>query len=243
MKKLYAKFLTYSRGKQIAVAVCLVHFFAIFCLVAHHLTTIRWKTPRPMVVKTILEQPPRSIAHAPKATPTPKPQKVSAPVTPKPAKKPSPGLQPKPTNPVAKKSLPVPKSSLDPNPYKEIAESLETFSSEAKSNRPSLLIPSKVQPKAQITTESNLDPTYGEFLIAYLQTSLDLPEYGEVRTKLEIDRFGKLIDCEIVEAKSLKNAEFLKNQLPQLTFPCLNDFGIIDPTQTFNVTFRNVENH
>lgn len=238
MKNLYAKFLTLSRAKQITVAVCLAHFLAIFCLVTHHLATIRWKTPRPMVVKTIIAQPPRTIAHAPPkaaATTTPKPQKVSAP---KPTKKPS----TKPTNPIAKKSLPVPISSLDPNPYKEIAESLETLSTATKSNRPSLPIPSKVQPKAQITTESDLDPTYGEFLIAYLQTSLDLPEYGEVRTKLEIDRFGKLIHCEIVEAKSVKNADFLKNQLPQLTFPCLNDFGIMDPTQTFNVTFRNVEN-
>jgi hypothetical protein len=109
---------------------------------------------------------------------------------------------------------------------------------EVRHTRPPLQLPSIIpEPSAA----PSFTPTYGEFLIAYLQSSLDLPEYGEVRAKIEIDRFGKLLHCEILEAKSTKNAEFLKNQLPDLTFPCLNDFDIMDFSQTFTITFRNVE--
>ena len=106
--------------------------------------------------------------------------------------------------------------------------------------RPELPLPAKIERKAEVV-QVNDDPTYGEYLIAYLQNALDLPEYGEVKAQLEIDRFGRLVDCQIVYTKSGKNAEFLKNQLPELTFPCLNDFGILDSTHIFTITFRNAE--
>ncbi len=83
--------------------------------------------------------------------------------------------------------------------------------------------------------------TYGAFLVGYLQNTLDLPERGDVKLKMEIDRFGRLIDCEVLETRSEKNAEFLKNRLPELSFPCLNDFDILETAQTFTITFRNVE--
>jgi len=244
--KLYRKFLLLSRGRQIAVVVCLLHLLAIFGLVIHHFASRQLKPPRPMLVRThkAIAEPKMRYAkeEAPKLqTVAPKPQKVHAEgksVEQKPkgsATKKMASAKSKPT--VAKKA---PGNHL----LKEIAESLDMLNSEAKpSPRPSLTLPSKIEPKAQIAPESNVDPTYSEFLVSYLQSALDLPEYGEVRAKIEIDRFGRLIDCEILEAKSVKNAEFLKNQLPELTFPCLNDFGIVDATETFTITFRNVEIH
>lgn len=259
--KFYKQFLILSRGKQIAIVVCCIHLFAIFGLLGHHLVSRRLKPPRPMIVKTISAVPPKinaernpgvpneaqgkKMQNAKVESPAPKVQAVA----PKPQKevpKPKPATtakkavaaKPKP-GPVAQKAPPVKEEHI----FKEIAESLETLSSEAKRSRPSLTLPSKIGQKAQIAPETNLDPTYGEYLIAYLQNALDLPEYGEVRAKIEIDRFGRLIDCEILETKSMKNAEFLKNQLPELTFPCLNDFGIVDTSETFTITFRNVEIH
>lgn len=225
--KLYQQFLTLSRGKQIGIVVCLIHLLAIFGLLGHHLISRRLKPPRPMIVRTMapLKAVPKMEYRA--ASPTP--------VIAKPTTKKATSAKPSKPAPVATKKAPN-------NPLmKEIAESLGALGTEAKRSKPSLTLPSKIPQKAQIAPESSADPTYGDFLIAYLQNALDLPEYGEVRAKVEIDRFGRLIDCEILEAKNVKNAEFLKNQLPNLTFPCLNDFGILDTTQTFTITFLNVE--
>lgn len=215
MKKLYEAFLTFSRGKQIAIAVCLVHLLAVFALFGHHLFSRRIQPVRPIVVRTITPIP--VVAAPPK--PEPVKQKEAAPAKKESAAKPK-------GKAVAKKQEPV---------KKEVVEAPKA------KKRPALVVPAKIETKAPVI-ESEIDPNYGEFLIAFLQNSLDLPEYGEVKARLEIDRFGKLVKCEIIDAKSTKNAEFLKAQLPELLFPYLNDFGIVDSTQTFTITFRNVEN-
>ena len=124
---------------------------------------------------------------------------------------------------------------------KEVAELKAAMKAEPQKKKPELQLPQIIQPKQ--APPAVADPNYGEYLIAYLQNALDLPEYGDVKAKIEIDRFGQLVKCEILEAKNKKNAEFLKNRLPDLAFPCLNEFGIFDTTQSFTITFRNVENH
>lgn len=235
--KLFNYFLTLSRGKQIGLVVCMVHLFAVFGLMCHHLVSRRLKPPKSMIVRTITPPVERKTQTTKAESTVPKIQQPVAATTPKP-KPATPSKKPAPVKPapIAKKEAPVKQERL----LKEIAESLETLNTDSKKARTALALPSKIAPKTEVVEDS---PNYGEFLIGYLQTALDLPEYGEVRARLEIDRFGRLIDCEILEAKSLKNAEFLKNQLPQLTFPCLNDFGIVDATQQFTITFRNVEMH
>lgn len=233
MKKLLKVYQNFTRGKQIAVGVVFVHFTLLFMLSCHHLIISRLKPPRPMIVKTI----------SPVAPTLPVKEKpVSAPVSaqilpkktiaaPKPSEKPAPKI-----------ALPKPTKKVE-NPLSEIAKSLESFGSDTKKKTPiPLAVPKKVAPPPK-EEEVVDDVRYEELLIAFLQESLDLPEFGHVRLKLEIDHFGRLIDCQIVEAKSAKNAEFLKNRLPELAFPCLNDFGKISSTQTFNITFRNVETH
>lgn len=223
--KLLEKFLKFSRGKQITVAVFAFHFAAILALLGHHLASQRFRPVRPMVVRTLAAQAaPIAVASAPIAI-----AKTPAPVKPKAA--PVPAVK-KATVTAAK---PVVKAVAKKDPVlQEIAESLQALSTEAARPRTELKLPSKLPAKTEIAP-SKLDPTYGEALVAYLQNELDLPEYGEVRAKIEIDRFGSLVRCEILESKSAKNATFLKNRLPELTFPCLNE------DQSFTITFRNVE--
>lgn len=250
--KIKEAFLLLSRGKQIAAVVCMVHMLTVVGLLGHHLISRRLKPPRPMVVRTISpvkaersiqtakreEAPVKQVAAAAKLKSVPAQKTVAA--APKAA--PTPAKKAGTTKPmaVAKKGPPVEKEE---SLFKEIAESFQALSSESKKpSRPALNLPAKMHSKAQLAPqESNDDPTYGEFLIAFLQNTLDLPEHGEVRAKIEIDRFGKLIDCEILEAKSGKNAQFLKNELPLLNFPYLTDFGILDSTKTFSITFRNAD--
>lgn len=221
--KLLKRFLTLSHGKQIAVAVYLLHFLVILGLLGHHLATKRLSPQRPIVVRTLSLQPiPKIVAPLPSS-------QIAKPKT----KKIAPARECTHLSTLPKTLAPVDKKK--PLLY-EVAARLETLREQAKQTRTPLTLPSKIQSKAKIAL-SKIDPTYGELLIAYLQNELDLPEYGEVKVKIEIDRFGTLVDCEIVEAKSRKNAEFLKNRLPELAFPCLND------PQSFTITFRNVEMH
>jgi hypothetical protein len=247
--KFYKAFLLLSRGKQIGLAVCAIHLLAVFSLLGHHLISRRLKPPRPMVVRTIAAAPekPKQIKQETAApTPKPKPAAPAKPKAPTPVKKECPA-KPKPAAPVKKetptKVTPVVKKELPPVDeedtfLKEIGESIQALkTTPQKPSRATLSLPATIQRKVQLTQEEvNLEPTYSEFLIAYLQNALDLPEFGEVKAKIEIDRFGKLIELEILDAKSAKNAEFLKAELPQLDFPA----GIADSNQTFTITFRNL---
>lgn len=233
MKYLH-KFFSLSRGKQIALVVCFVHVCAILGLLIHHVASTRFRPARPIVVRTLAMAPPvevRSVEAPPKATP-PQPVAKKSPSPPAAKTKPSApikGVQAVSSKP-AKKEAPL---------LQAIAQNLETLTKETVQPRSQLSIPSRLGAKTEIVSpKAGEDPTYGEYVVAFLQNALDLPEYGEVKAKIEIDRYGQLVNCQILETKSRKNADFLKNRLPELTFPCLNS-----SSHTFTITFRNVENY
>lgn len=135
------------------------------------------------------------------------------------------------------------KPTIKPKALTEIAQSFEAFDigSEKRQEKP-LFIPQKIKPKEKKQFQLEIeDASYHEYLISFLQNSLELPEYGEIKAKLTIDRFGRLLTCEIIDSRSKKNSQVLKNRLPELVYPCLNDYGILDATQTFTITFKNAE--
>ena len=85
-------------------------------------------------------------------------------------------------------------------------------------------------------------PGYGEIVSSILQSNLDLPEFGQVVARIEINAIGSVSSCEILQAKSRKNGEFLKKRLRELVFPCFNEFGITENHLNFTITFHNAEN-
>lgn len=252
--EIFKKFLSFSRLKQIAIVVCFLHFLAIAAMTGHHFATRRLRPAKPISVKTFVPKaaPPLAVQTTQKPA-TSRPATVSA-APKKVAEKPA--TQKKQPDPkIAKQAQPVKKAVAAPaepktKPVKEekalqeIAESLQSIAAEPKSVRPTLAIPAALSQPAKIplVEESNLNPSYGEFLTAFLQSELELPEQGDVKIQIAIDSFGKMLDCQILDSRSSKNEEFLKNRLPELVFPCFNVFGITDLTQTFTITFRNVEN-
>ncbi len=243
MRKFLQFFWSLPKGKQIAFSVMAIHLMVLLGLMSHHLFTSRLRPPRPMVIKTISPLP-VNVEKKIASREMPK-ERVEKKQT---SEKKSAAPPPKKEKPSSPKLTLKPKATVEPKVeetlLKEIAESFQAISSEPKKTaRPVLNIPTRAasKPSEEVPEESVQDVSYEEFLIAFLQNALDLPEFGEVRAKLEIDAFGKLIECQILEAKSAKNAQFLKNRLPELAFPCLNDFGILNGKQTFTITFRNVE--
>lgn len=221
--ELYKKFQNLSRGRQIGCVVLLIHFLCVFALTVHHLIA-NHPPKRPIAVRTRQIALPQKAAVANTNT-TPKKQ---TPSPPKAAKKTAAKAPSKKVEPAKKAVKETPKAEPEP-----IVEEIVTTTF----TKTALSLPSLIETP---TTSENLtiDPTYEELLIATFQSTLDLPEMGEVKARLEIDRTGRLVSCTILETKSRKNEEFLKNRLPDLMFPCFNGGDI----QSFTVTFRNVEN-
>lgn len=228
IKKAWIYFFLLSRKKQIAFVVWTFHLFLLTALMINHLWTRSTPKTRPIAVRTF-----SSVSE------------VRAPLTStKTANIPT---SPKPLAPKAPIKKPAPKKALPKAPENEgalqsVANALKELKSLEKKKEPlkTLSVPSQICLETK-GAESKIAQTYGTFLIAYLENSLDLPEYGNVKLELCIDRTGRLLKSQVLSSESEKNSEFLKNRLLELAFPCFNDFQIAENTLTFTVSFRNAE--
>lgn len=232
MKAFYQRFLLFSRAKQIALSVIFLHLAILFALLSHHLVTLEWRSPKPMLIRTVVAAKP-----APVLTTTPSGSKKTA----------APISTPTPSSPKKSKTTTSNKTTKNTAPaaattttWKEIAESLNSITAEPKKALPALNVPTKAASHTPLPEETAYaeDPSYGEYLITFLQNTLELPEYGEVKIKIEIDSFGQLVDCQILESKNPKNASFLKESLPSLHFP-IPQLGPFESTKMLDITFKN----
>jgi colicin import membrane protein len=80
---------------------------------------------------------------------------------------------------------------------------------------------------------------YIDELVSRLKLSLRLPEYGDVKIKLTLERSGKVAKLEIVKQSSEANKKYVEKKVPALTFPPFgNNFGA-EGTYTFLITLSN----
>ncbi len=238
-------FFSLTRGSQIAVSTIAAHFLLLFVLtVQHWITSPSHQKKRPIAVNTV-----RIAAPAPKVVakqaaqqkPVSAPAKVVTPPKPvakaipkqavkqetKAVSKPAAKAAPKSVSVVAKPVATKEQTKL----LKEIEQNLSSIETPVvKSKKVELEVP-VVELKEEVSHEEEASST--EQIAFFLQESLRLPEFGQVRMQLSIDRFGKLKTFEVLDAKSEKNAEFLKKQLPDLQFPCLNE------TVSLTIVFSN----
>lgn len=73
------------------------------------------------------------------------------------------------------------------------------------------------------TTFSVKESAYRDELAKRLKLYLKLPEYGEVKVKLTIDRTGKVTFTKVLSFQSAKNASFIEQNLPKLKMPPFGD--------------------
>lgn len=217
--KIITSFRSLSRSKQISLSVLFFHLIILLGLVTHHFFSYKKPPSRPIIVKTISFAPPEKPKNLP----------VVVKSTPKSIGKPSkPVLQTKPLSA---------KTTLDPTQTKtmnEITKSIEAISTPSAKTKTNVSVPVK---KEIVKIEE--DPNYGEYLIAYLQNQLKLPEFGEVRLEIEIDRSGRLIQSQILQSKSDKNAAFLKKELHLLSYP-IPHLGPKETSKKFTISFKNM---
>lgn len=202
-----------TRGKQIVIGVLLAHAFCLLILMTDYFCKMRPAKRHKIAVNMVQIEAPKKPAAVVKVAPVKPASKKVAPVK----------APPKPTPTPKKKEVapPPPQKSVDASLLKEIEDNLEILSNH--------LPPTQQKTVIQIPTFSEARPresnqgTMDETIAAFLQEALTLPEFGEVKVFLSIDTVGQLQSLEIISSRSEKNARFLKNRLPELHYPCLNE--------------------
>lgn len=81
--------------------------------------------------------------------------------------------------------------------------------------------------------------SYRDELAGRLKLLLRLPEYGDVKVKLTLDRAGKVVTVAIVSAESAANKKYIEKTLPDLTFPAFGASFGSDAQYTFSITLSN----
>lgn len=74
-------------------------------------------------------------------------------------------------------------------------------------------------PSGEMTALSSKEMGYRDEIASRLKLLLSLPEYGEVKVKLTLERTGKVNKVAIVSAESKLNRTYIENTLPAMSFP------------------------
>ena len=181
--------------------------------------------PKPKIIKK----------EAPKKEAAPK-NKITAAAKPSPAKS-KPIQQKKPA--MVEKGKPKKTPKAPDKVWKEIDEALAKIDDKVYSK-----LQSKLDvPKVKGSSASQIPfPDFGgddegteeETLASFLHTSLNLPEFGEVKIQMTIKKDGTVARLNVLQAESHKNKAYLEKHLPLLRFPL-----ILDKEKTFTFTFCN----
>jgi colicin import membrane protein len=80
---------------------------------------------------------------------------------------------------------------------------------------------------------------YRDELAGRLKLFLKLPEYGDVKVKLTLERSGKVVKVVVDSAESATNKKYIEKTLPTVSFPPFgSNFGS-DAQYTFSITLSN----
>ena len=125
--------------------------------------------------------------------------------------------------------------------WKEIDEALAKIDDKVYSKSQSKLDVPKVKgfspsqiPFPDFGEDGDGEEAEEETLASFLHTSLNLPEFGEVKIQMTIKKDGTVARLSVLQAESHKNKAYLEKHLPLLRFPL-----ILDKEKTFTFTFCN----
>lgn len=83
-----------------------------------------------------------------------------------------------------------------------------------------------------------MEVSYKNELISRLKRVLKLPEHGDVKIKLKLDRSGKVLSFSIVSAQNNANRKHVEKELPNLTFPSFGSNFSGQQDHTFTIILR-----
>lgn len=215
------KFLNASKLRQIAAFVLAGHllFIGVFCI------------KYALVFRKPLPKDTLKIQHV--RLSSPKPQKQQAPK--KVVKK---ALPVKKSAPL-KKTVSTPKKQKDD--LKQLAHALEKIAAPPKEHESPFQLDIPEAPNLETVPKrppSTFD--YETIVVETLRSHLNLPEYGEVRLQIVLNARGSIQKIDIIKAQSAKNAQFLTREIPLLSFPPFETFGIKNKSLSFTITFESL---
>lgn len=84
-----------------------------------------------------------------------------------------------------------------------------------------------------------VEQSYEEILAARLKMLLTLPDYGDVKVKLTLERNGGVVSATVLRSESADNRAYVENILPTLRLPPFGkNFGV-EPQHTFQIVLSN----
>jgi hypothetical protein len=204
------------RNPQLAITTYLViiaHGIGIYSLSYEPIQVTKIGRPKPLAVQTIQLTKPK---------PKPKPPENKS-VAPKPVAKKEVKQKPTPKKkPVAKKK--APEKAVDSKLLSKALASLDKVSTEKKANTNKSVMPIsllQIDSKGNQTNEP-MNPKhlgYCEELVRRLQLLLRLPEYGEVRIALTLNRDGSVANLNVLSAQSKVNRTYAETTIPKHSYP------------------------
>lgn len=220
--------------KKILLLSILLHAFLLFlsiCISSAILPSK--KTKQTIVVRTVIEKPQPKKIQSQTAAKTPVAQSKKVTKTPpkvKPKKQKTTKTKRKKT--IVKQSTSANKQQKARAILKQLDKNLkelDTLSFNSKETRlPKKLVLSSINDS--LTKEQQVNCME---IISCIQNNLTLPENGEVKLTISVQPNGKIDNIQIIHAESMKNANYLKNQLKELTLPKVSEKPV-----TMTVTFR-----
>lgn len=83
------------------------------------------------------------------------------------------------------------------------------------------------------------DAGYHGMMASFLKRNLRLPEMGEVKVELTLDREGKVLATKTVAAESKSNRKYLEAELPAMRFPPFRRYFEGEKQRVFLLTLTN----
>jgi hypothetical protein len=200
-------------------------------------------------VQTVLLSPKQSTVEI--ATPIQSAKPIVQPTLPKPAPKSPP--KPAPKTPAKPAPKPVAKPSAKPAPKappKEIAQA-DTPVKKGPSQQALATLKQKLAaiPTAATTKQAvgvsgsvatDVAMGYEAELISKLKIVLKLPEMGDVKVSLTLNRQGKITQFHILSSVSAVNKKAVETHLPAISFPPFGQAYSGETTHTFTLTLTNL---
>ena len=208
-------------------------------------------------VVDIIPEPPQIVSKEPTKEPVKETPKITKPKvqTPKksvntPKKKPP---EKKPVKKPKKESPPPPKKQVDTAQIDQKAAQRRALLLEAKkklnaspsitkeSREIAIELPGEIAPlsiETLVLGTMSKDVGYVDLLISRLKAQLSLPEGGEVKLFLTLNREGKVLELKISHSHSTANKNYVEKMLPKISFSSFGPYFEGEDNHKFDITLR-----
>lgn len=202
--------------------------------------TVQLNTHKQTLVKEPSRPQPKSVTSPapPMAKPIPQKAKPVKP-TPKPIAKTPAKTTPKPIAKTPPKEIAQIEPPKKKGPSKESLDALKQKLA-AIPNSTTPLNTSQNKANADAPATSEISFAYEDGLISRLKFMLKLPETGDVKVSLTLNRQGKVVKSEILSSENPVNRKSVETHLPAIQFPPFGQAYIGESTHTFTLTLTNL---